>query len=55
MKLINPFVSRDLVDATCEGRYCVDGAFCSTYIYGDSKVFAGCPTRLEKLKSKEKT
>ena len=51
----NPFVSRDLVDADCEGKYSFDGAFCSTCIYGDSKVFAGYLARLEKLKSKERS
>jgi hypothetical protein len=41
-----------LVDAVCDSRYCFDGTFCHTFIFGDSKVFGGCPARLEKLKSK---
>lgn len=47
----------DLVDAVCEGRSCgVDGTFCPGRIFSDVKVFAGCLTRLEKLKSvKEQT
>lgn len=46
----NPFVSRDLVDATCEGRYCFDGAFCSR-VYADPKVFCSCPTHFREIKS----
>ncbi len=43
----------DVVDATCEGRLCVDRSFCPKSIFSDAKVFASCPVRLEKLKGKE--
>jgi len=44
-----------LVDATCEGRYCFNGTFCPARCFKDSKVFAGCSLRLDKLKSKEQS
>ena len=43
-----------LVNATCEGRYCLaDNTFCPQRIFEDSKIWETCPTRLEKLKIKK--
>jgi hypothetical protein len=46
---------RNFVVSGSGARYCVDGVSCSVRIYGVAKVFVGCPTRLEKLKDKERT
>jgi hypothetical protein len=45
----------ELVAAGCEGRYCSDGTFCSPKVFADAKVFVGCPTRKDKLKTKQGT
>jgi hypothetical protein len=45
----------ELVAAGCEGRYCSNGTFCSPKIFVDAKVFVGCPTRKDKLKTKQGT
>jgi hypothetical protein len=34
-------------------RYCVNGTFCPARVYAVPQAFVGCPTRQEKLKSKE--
>ena len=41
----------DLVFSGAEGRYCSDKTFCPKRIFADVKVYANCPTRLEKLKA----
>ena len=45
----------ELVASGCDGRYCSDGTFCSSKIFADDKVFLGCPTRKDKLKTKQGT
>jgi hypothetical protein len=42
-----------LVDESCDGRICVDGAFCPSRLFGNPAIYASCPTRLEKLKTKK--
>ncbi len=62
----NDFVSTSLTAGCCEfigelittgsdGRYCSDGTFCPARIYTDAKVFEDCPTRKDKLKTKQGT
>jgi hypothetical protein len=45
----------ELVASGCDGRYCSDGTYCSPKIFSDSKVFVSCPTRRDKLKTKQGT
>ena len=35
------------------GRYCFDKTFCPKRIFADSKIYADCPSRLEKLKDRK--
>lgn len=44
-----------LVDPTIDGRRCIDNTFCPKRIFSDPKIFALCPTRLDKLKYKGQT
>ncbi len=34
-----------------DGRYCFDKTFCPKRIFADAKIYATCPTRIEKLKA----
>jgi hypothetical protein len=44
----------ELVAAGCDGRYCFNGTFCSPKVFADAKVFVNCPTRKDKLKTKQR-
>ena len=45
----------DLVDPLIDGRRCIDNTFCPKRFFADPKIFALCPTRLEKLNVKVPT
>ena len=42
-------------DFVLDAGYCSDKTFCPKRIFSDAKVFALCPTRLEKLRDKEQS
>jgi hypothetical protein len=42
----------DPVDSVDGGHYCFDKTFCPKRFFADEKVYANCPTRIEKLKAK---
>ena len=41
----------DPVDLDSEGHYCSDKTFCPKRVFAETKVYANCPTRIEKLKA----
>ena len=43
----------DIVFFEGGGRYCSDKTFCPRRIFADAKIYATCPTRIEKLRERK--
>jgi hypothetical protein len=42
-----------VIDENLEDRRCSDGTFCAKRLFDNPAIYASCPTRLEKLKTKK--